>query len=163
MHDSPGPADAACAGPAATSPEDAIGLQLIRVAKLIRTVRTQAPRAHPAVDGNAYPLLFNLFGGPVRISSLAERAHVEISTVSRAIAGLERAGIIERVPDPDDGRAHLVSLTDAGREALEAIQAQRTAWFTQLLADWSEQDVAQLLHLLTRFGDAAEAYRPKGH
>lgn len=143
------------------SPEDALAYQLVRVSKLLRTMRSDAPRAHPAVDGTAYPLLFNLAAGPLRISALAERTHVEVSTVSRAATALERHGIIERIPDPADGRAHLLSLTDDGLDALGALQEQRQEWFSELLSDWRAEDVAQLRELLTRFGDCVEAYRDK--
>ena len=158
----PSPASPAHAGSAGTcpaaipgerSPADALAYQLIRVSKLLRVIRSEAPRAHP--------MLFNLAGGPLRISTLAERTHVEVSTVSRAATALERHGIIERIPDPGDGRAHLLSLTDDGRDALGALQEQRQEWFTELLCDWRAEDVAQLRELLTRFGDCVEAYRDK--
>lgn len=88
--------------------------------------------------------------------------HVEVSTVSRAASALERHGIIERIPDPADGRAHLLSLTDDGPDALGALQEQRQEWFSELLSDWRAEDVAQLRELLTRFlGDCVEAYRNK--
>lgn len=138
---------------------DELAYQLIRVAKLIRTVRTTAPRAHWAVDGNAYPLLFNLCGEPIRISALAERTHLEVSTVSRHLSSLERDGIVQRIPDPDDRRAQWVTLTDEGRIALRALREQRQGWFTALLADWDAADVARLIDLLTRFGDGIEAQR----
>ena len=166
----PSPASPAHAGNAGTcpaaipgerTPADALAYQLIRVSKLLRTIRSEAPRAHPAVDGTAYPLLFNLAAGPLRISALAERTHVEVSTVSRAATALERHGIIERIPDPADGRAHLLSLTDDGLDALGALQEQRQEWFSELLSDWRAEDVAQLRELLTRFGDCVEAYRDK--
>ena len=166
----PSPASPAHAGNAGTcpaaipgerTPADALAYQLIRVSKLLRTIRSEAPRAHPAVDGTAYPLLFNLAGGPLRISTLAERTHVEVSTVSRAATALERHGILERIPDPADGRAHLLSLTDDGLDALGALQEQRQEWFSELLSDWRAEDVAQLRELLTRFGDCVEAYRNK--
>ena len=39
--------------PGERSPEDALAYQLVRVSKLLRTMRNDAPRAHPAVDGTA--------------------------------------------------------------------------------------------------------------
>ena len=89
----PSPASPAHAGSAGTcpaaipgerSPADALAYQLIRVSKLLRVIRSEAPRAHPAVDGTAYPMLFNLAGGPLRISTLAERTHVEVSNATES-------------------------------------------------------------------------------
>lgn len=135
-----------------------MGVQLIRVAKQLRTTRAAAPQVHPAVDAGAYPLLFNLAGDPLRISTLAERVHTEMSTVSRAVAGLERAHLLHRIPDPADGRAHLVTLTPEGHTVLGLLHQQRQAWFTELLHDWSEDEVDQLLSLLRRLGDTIETY-----
>lgn len=139
-------------------------MQLIRVAKQMRAVRASSPQVHPAVDAGAYPLLFNLAGDPLRISALAERVHTEMSTVSRAVAGLERAGLLDRIPDPADGRAHLVTLTRAGHTVLQRLREQRQAWFTELLHDWSDADIDHLLALLRRLGDSIETYaESEGH
>ncbi|MEI2776378.1 MAG: MarR family transcriptional regulator [Tetrasphaera sp.] len=146
-------------GAAFPSAPDELAYQLVRVAKLIRSVRTTAPRAHWAVDANAYPLLFNLCGDPIRISALAERTHLEVSTVSRHVSGLERDGIVRRIPDPADRRAQLVTLTAEGQAALRALQEQRQGWFADLLAEWDAADVTQLIDLLTRFGDTVETRR----
>ncbi|GAA1751395.1 hypothetical protein GCM10009810_09650 [Nostocoides vanveenii] len=144
--------------PEAPTAADALGMQLIRVAKQMRAVRATAPQVHPAVDAGSYPLLFNLAGDPLRISALAERVHTEMSTVSRAVAGLERAGLLDRIPDPADGRAHLVTLTPGGHAVLANLREQRQAWFTELLHDWSDADVDHLLTLLRRLGDSIETY-----
>jgi DNA-binding MarR family transcriptional regulator len=52
-----------------------------------------------------------------RLTELAERAQVTKQTASLLVAALEREGLVERVPDPDDGRARLIRLSDRGREA----------------------------------------------
>ena len=51
-----------------------------------------------------------------RLSVLAERAQVAKQTATALVDHLERSGYVERVPDPADGRARLVRLTDRGRE-----------------------------------------------
>ena len=54
----------------------------------------------------------------LRMQDLAARAVLSRTRVSRIVGELEAAGYVERRPDPDDGRASLVALTPAGREAL---------------------------------------------
>ena len=49
-----------------------------------------------------------------RLSVLAERAHVAKQTATALVDSLERAGYVERAPDPVDGRARLVRLTPRG-------------------------------------------------
>lgn len=60
--------------------------------------------------------------GAVRQTVLAERMGVEAMTLSAALDRLEARGLIERQPDPDDRRAKLVHLTEAGEEMLAKIQ-----------------------------------------
>ena len=54
-----------------------------------------------------------------RLTELAERAQVTKQTASLLVAALERAGLVERVPDPDDGRARLIRLSARGRQAAQ--------------------------------------------
>ncbi|MDF3041363.1 MAG: hypothetical protein K0Q71_4069 [Thermomicrobiales bacterium] len=51
----------------------------------------------------------------IRVSELAQLAHVRKQTTAQAVAQLESAGYIERRPDPRDRRAQLVFLTQRGR------------------------------------------------
>src|ERR1700755_3345303 len=56
--------------------------------------------------------------GPCRPGQVAEKLCLDRSVISRQVAALVDAGLVDRASDPDDGRAELVSLTDAGRERL---------------------------------------------
>ena len=53
--------------------------------------------------------------GPERMKPLAEKLGRDATTVSRQVAGLEEAGLVQRSPCPDDGRATVVTVTKAGR------------------------------------------------
>lgn len=58
-----------------------------------------------------------------RLTELADRAQVTKQTASLLVAALEREGLVERVPDPADGRARLIRLSERGREAGERAKA----------------------------------------
>ncbi|MBC2886550.1 MarR family transcriptional regulator [Ochrobactrum sp. CM-21-5] len=58
---------------------------------------------------------------PVRQAVLAERMGIEAMTLSGHLDRLEGAGMIQRIPDPNDRRAKQVHLTDAAEKALETI------------------------------------------
>src|SRR5919205_2505561 len=64
-------------------------------------------------------LLNSLSDGPRRITELAELEGLAQPTVTLLVGRLEERGWVSRRRDPDDGRAVLVTGTDAGREALE--------------------------------------------
>ena len=115
-----------------------------------------ARRVHPDLDAAGYALISQIdLGTPpgstgVRASDVAAALGLDKSTVSRGIAQLERIGLIERVPDPDDGRARLLRLTDDGAERFGAIRAQRRAEFEAILERWDTGDLEHLAKLLHR-------------
>jgi DNA-binding MarR family transcriptional regulator len=49
---------------------------------------------------------------------LAIQARITLPAMSELVDDLERLGIVERRPDPSDGRGKLIRLTDAGWEAM---------------------------------------------
>ena len=143
-----------------STPTAVLGDDLIRVVKLLQHVRQQSPRQHPQVDPMAYPLLFNLKVAPMRVSALAEVLHSDVSTVSRQVSTLVDLGFVVRGPDPDDGRAQALSLTDEGVALLTAIREDRDRWLTGLLADWSDDDVTSFSAHLRHFASDLEASLP---
>jgi DNA-binding MarR family transcriptional regulator len=52
-----------------------------------------------------------------RLTELAQRANMTKQSVGEATSDLEERGYVERVPDPEDGRAKIIRLTERGREA----------------------------------------------
>jgi DNA-binding MarR family transcriptional regulator len=70
-----------------------------------------------------------------RLTDLAQRANMTKQSVGEATSDLESRGYVERVPDPEDGRAKIIRLTERGREAQE-IGRQLIA---EIERDWAER------------------------
>jgi DNA-binding MarR family transcriptional regulator len=92
--------------------------------------------------------------GPLRASELAVLMGLDLSTVSRQVASLEVAGLVERRPDPVDRRASLLTLSEEGRVASSRICAARRAMFAEMLTVWPEEDVERFAELIGRFAHA---------
>lgn len=137
--------------------EPGFGDHLMRSIKLLHLVRQHAPRAHPQVDPMSYPLMFTLWARERRLSDLAEAIHLDTSTVSRQVSHLVDLGMVRRSPDPDDGRAQLLALTDDGVDLLLRLRSSRDTWLATLLDDWADDDMARFTTYLERFADALEA------
>lgn len=88
--------------------------------------------------------------GPLRARDLAQACGLDSSTVSRHLRQLQDDGLVERRPDPDDGRAHLVSLSAAGADTAAATRDERRRIILDRLADWPTTDVQALAALLSR-------------
>ena len=135
------------------------------VALLLRRARAiqgrLAGELHSGLDGAAYGLLVLLDdAGPLRASDVVVRLGLDKSTVSRQVASLVEAGLVDRVADPDDGRAQVLSTSEEGHRRLSEIRDARRARWEADLSDWSTDDVAALgtlLGRLNRLGEAREA------
>lgn len=82
---------------------------------------------------------------------MAEDLGVGKATITRQLKPLEALGLIERLPDPADGRAHLVALTEEGRRRMLQARAARSQRLRARLGAWPREDVHTLATLLARF------------
>jgi DNA-binding MarR family transcriptional regulator len=82
--------------------------------RVIRGMRRWQDRATPAATAPLSPrhvaALEQLRGGPVTVGELAGRLGLTLSTVSGVLADLDRAGLVERHPDPRDRRRTIVQV-----------------------------------------------------
>jgi DNA-binding MarR family transcriptional regulator len=98
----------------------AVGQLLVR---LLREFRDDlaAPRAD-AGYGDVREPHFQIFGniraGGIRLTELAERAQLSLAATSELVNDLAELGYLTRRPDPADGRAKLIELTDRGRDLM---------------------------------------------
>lgn len=136
------------------TPEEAVVGLLISAG---RRMRTRQPGDE--LEPSCFPLARHLMHrGSVRVSDLAALTELDASTVSRHVKMLEQRGIVERQPDPEDGRASLVRLSDAGHAAIEGAFSRRFDRIKAALEPWSQPDRDALQRLLSRLAaDLREA------
>ncbi|MET8247509.1 MarR family transcriptional regulator [Streptomyces sp. NPDC005202] len=95
--------------------------------------------------------------GDMRMSKLAELLAVDMSVTSRHVAHVAARGWIDRSPDPADKRSRILRLTAAGRTQLDELSRRTTHLLADRLSDWTDEEVGQLIRLMTRlradFGD----------
>lgn len=100
----------------------------------------------------------------IQVSDLAQRAHVRKQTMAETVEQLERAGYVERRPDPNDRRGRLVTLTARGQAvrpvAVEAGRGVEERWAEHTSREELERLRGSLQHLLGRLsaeaGDVAD-------
>lgn len=136
-----------------------LNTELVRVMKLFHSMCQHAPRLHPGVEPAAYPILFNLIAEPRRVSLLAECVLSDVSTVSRQVTTLVSHGLLDKVADPHDGRAWMVSLSAKGTDLVQRLLAARAEWFQETLRDWEPADVEAFGDFLERFAASVEVSR----
>jgi len=90
--------------------------------------------------------------GPMTPSELAARERIQRPTATRVLARLADEGLVERTPDPHDGRSSLVAATPAARALLEELRTRKTAFLAERLERLEPEELA----LLDRAADILE-------
>jgi len=83
--------------------------------------------------------------GPLTVSVLAGRLGVSKQGAAQIVADMEARGLVRRRPDPTDGRARLLGLTDRGRGVLETARRFHRAFEQRLVAELGAGPVAGLV------------------
>jgi DNA-binding MarR family transcriptional regulator len=82
--------------------------------------------------------------GPLTPSELAGIERVKRPTMTRTLGCLEREGLVERTPDPADGRSSLVAINGAGRERLRRLRGRKNAYLARRMRELSADEVETL-------------------
>jgi DNA-binding MarR family transcriptional regulator len=130
-------------------------LDLSLVALFAGWAMTDEVQRRLAADGfdglrfNDGVVIQHVLAGPLSITALAERMGVTQQAASKAVADLERRGVLVRKPSPDDARLKLLHLTEHGDAAVRATRVHRAALDAELAEEFGAGRVAEAHALLT--------------
>lgn len=115
-----------------------------------------ARTVHPDLEAAAYGLLMHVVDSSeadegVRAADLAEFFGIDKSTVSRQVRLLEQLGLLARTADPEDARVLRLVPTEEGLRRLGAAREARRTRVLGRVADWTDEEVAELARLMARF------------
>jgi len=118
-------------------------------AALDRQLRADSGMTH--FDYQVMVILSETPDRTLSMSQIAEWTEGSLPRLSQVAARLEKAGWLERRPDPDDGRSTLATLTDQGFEALTAAAPRHVAEVRRLVFDsLTRAQVGQLARITNR-------------
>jgi DNA-binding MarR family transcriptional regulator len=104
--------------------------------------RLRAERPAGAMSGNKVTVLAHLHRhGPSTAGAVAAAAHQQPQSLTRTFNELQLAGLIARRPGEHDRRESVLTLSDAGREALFRDMADRDTWLQEALGGLTEAEV----------------------
>ncbi|RCK56937.1 MarR family transcriptional regulator [Microbacterium sorbitolivorans] len=86
--------------------------------------------------------------GAATVSTLAEHLESDKGFVSRTVSELEDLSLVTRVPDPNDGRVRLISLTELGSARLHHARAPYQHLLAEVLDTWPVATISQLTTLI---------------
>ena len=138
-----------------TPASTAILTALTRLMTQWSSPRVQSQYAEAAgvnIDSGDIAIVYTLgMQGNLRSSALADRLRLTRPTMSKQLHRLESTGLIVRRPDPEDGRASFIDLSEAGRAAYGALVSRGIAAIETAIGDWSPDDREHFAELARRF------------
>lgn len=138
------------------APAMAVVTSIMRVQQILLGRADAALRAHDLTFARYEVLMLLTFARSheLPLGKIGERLQVNPASVTNAVDRLEQQGLVERVPNPADGRGTLARLTEAGRGVAEdATAVMNGAVFTELGVEGRQ--IEQLFALLRGMRQAA--------
>jgi DNA-binding MarR family transcriptional regulator len=134
--------------------EQEVGVLIRRVK---RVIGERARAVHPDLQPASYLMLMYLAEeGALRSSVLSDRFNVVKGAISRQVQHLVDLGLLDREPDPDDGRAMLISASPDAVRRLRGVDRDRRHWLEGQLSEWSETDLHDFVAGLSRYNRALD-------
>ncbi|RAN79606.1 hypothetical protein B5P43_14055 [Bacillus sp. SRB_336] len=129
----------------------------IMIVKTRKSILSRAAAIHAELQPMGFKVLTVLSqSGPIQQVALAHKVDADKAAMSRAIKQLEALGLVERAPDPSDGRAHLVAMTGEARIRFDATQSQARKVLYDRLAAWDAGEVRRFADLLDRLNTSTD-------
>ncbi|XEC97567.1 MarR family winged helix-turn-helix transcriptional regulator [Paenibacillus tarimensis] len=94
--------------------------------------------------------------GPHPVQRISDRLSIPSGSITYVMDKLEKKGLVERQPNPEDRRASNVVLTEKGKELFDAIFPKHVATISRNLSFISKDEKEQLIEMLKRIGIGAE-------
>ena len=124
----------------------------VLIRRVKRVIGERARAVHEELQPASYLMLSWLVDqGPVRASSMVEKFNIDKGAVSRQLQHLDDLGLVERTPDPADGRATLVAASEDAVRRLADVAEHRRKWLDEQLGDWDAEELAHFADLLERY------------
>ncbi|MCQ4208601.1 MarR family winged helix-turn-helix transcriptional regulator [Streptomyces longispororuber] len=138
-------------------PTHRVEFEQMLLSRYLHLHKSKGRRADSVLDRSAYILLSRIrVEGPMSIGQLCDAFGLDTSTLNRQTAAAMRAGLVERIPDPDGGLARKFRITDEGARRLDQERSGTVASLDRIMADWSDEDIAAFAGHLRRFNSDIE-------
>jgi DNA-binding MarR family transcriptional regulator len=135
---------------------------LMEAVSLLQHRLEQQLRAEGDISYVQFQLLARLSArGPLTMTELADGVVYSRSGLTYQAGLLEQAGFITRAPSPDDERATLVTITDAGQALLGRVMPGHIQVTRLLLDPLADHDLDHLRDIMTRVRDHMRAQPPR--
>jgi MarR family transcriptional regulator for hemolysin len=137
-----------------------LGINLVVLARLYRRALDNALKPYALSEATVLPIRYIArLGGSVRQGALADVLNLEGPTLVRVLDQLAEQGYIDRVEDPQDRRAKILSLTEAGQALNTNLSSLLAPLRAELFDGASEEDLHAALRVFNQLDSNLERLR----
>ena len=136
--------------PGGDKPELRLWLRLLTCANLVEGEIRRRLRQEFSTTLPRFDLLAQLdhTSGGLTLTELSNRMMVSNGNLTGLVDRLVGNNLVERLPDPDDGRSTRVALTDLGKKHFDAMTPAHETWINGMLEGLDKDEIGHLHHLL---------------
>lgn len=136
--------------------DDSLEVLELEIAMMVRALRTRTVELDKKQELKRASYLILLLiskNGPMGVKSIAEKLHLDISTVSRQAAGLMEDELLKKKQSETDRRSYLYDINDKGHDVILHIRQGRKQRFAKMIDQWEDEEIEEFAHLLHKFNN----------
>jgi DNA-binding MarR family transcriptional regulator len=123
---------------------DTAAVLYVQLGRLVRMLRQEAEGTAVGPGGVSAMVTLSRHEGGLRLGELAEIEGVSAPSLTRIVNALDELGLVDRAPDPLDGRAQRVALTESGAAMIATGQDSRVSALRRRVAGLAPSDRRRL-------------------
>jgi len=134
---------------------------LAQTSRAYNSVANKIASTYGLSQATAWPaIMIGRMGNHVRPGELAETVGLDPSSLVRIIDQLVSAGVVERLEDPQDRRAKILSLTKEGKKIIAQVEKALISFRGELLNGVSISDIQACVRVLGALRSTVKNYEP---
>lgn len=136
--------------------EESLEVLELEIAMMVRALRSRTVDLDESQELNRASYLILLLisrNGPMGVKSIAEKLHLDISTVSRQAAGLLTEELLEKKQSRTDRRSYIYDINDKGWDVIAHTRKSRKQRFSKMIDKWEDEDIDEFARLLQKFNN----------
>ncbi|WP_026859498.1 MULTISPECIES: MarR family winged helix-turn-helix transcriptional regulator [Jeotgalicoccus] len=136
--------------------DDSLEVLELEIAMMVRALRSRIAETDKKQEFKRASYLILLLiskNGPMGVKSIAEKLHLDISTVSRQAADLMEDEMLKKKKSETDRRSYLYEINNKGWDTIAHIRQGRKQRFAKMIDEWEDTEIEDFAHLLQKFNN----------
>ena len=130
---------------------ESLELEIAMMVRALRTRTVELDKKQEFKRASYLILLLITKNGPMSVKHIAEKLHLDISTVSRQAADLLADDMLSKQPSKTDGRSYLYDINSKDLDMMTHIRHSRKQRLSKMIQEWDETEIEEFARLMKKF------------